>query len=334
MNIAVVGCGAWGRNYVRVLHEIRQDVVAVADKVPENLNFVRERYPSVRTTTDPGPLLADPSLKAMIIATPGATHTELVSAALRSGKHVLVEKPLALSAREGLQLVELARDRGLTLMVGHTFLYNNSVRKMKELAGAPETGRIYYLVARRNHAGSIREDLNVMWDLMPHDLSIFSYILEEKPAWVSAIGGSYLKNPRQDVVFLTVGYPSGALGNIQASWIDAGKVREVALVASRRRIVFDDLDPMEPVRVFERGVSAERAPDSFGEFQFLLRDGDVFSPRVNQHEPLKNQCQHFVECVEQRKRPLSDGQDGYDVVRVLEAADRSVREKGRAIELA
>jgi predicted dehydrogenase len=247
----------------------------------------------------------------------------------------LVEKPLTTTAADAESLIALSESKAITLMVGHTFLYNAAIRKVKEYLKQDELGRIYYLYAQRTNLGPIRHDVNAVWDLAPHDISIFNYLLDSTPLWVSAIGARVLHNRRDDVGFISLGYPGGIIGHIHVSWADPNKVREVVVVGSNKRIVFNDVDTLEPVRVFDRGVTlVQPEPTSFGEYHFLLRDGDITSPRIVASEPLKNQVAHFVECVTQHSCPLSDGWAGWEVVRVMEGIDRSIERNGAPIELA
>lgn len=334
LRVGVIGCGHWGKNYARVFAELKEtEVVACCDQIPQNLDAMKDRYPALRRTNDFREIVRDPSIDAVAIATPASSHYAIASEALKSGKHIVVEKPFALTTDECEEMIALAEAERRTLMVGHTFLYNDSVRKLGELVRSGSAGDIYYLNSRRNHLGLIREDVCAVWDLAPHDVAIFSYLTGSLPKAVTAAGGSFLKNGRPDVAFITLFYDRGVMGNIQVSWVDSNKVREVVVIGSKRRIVFDDLNPMESIRIYEKGISYDRDVDSFGEFQYLLRDGDIISPKVNHREPLKVQCQHFVECVTQGKTPLTDGQNGLDVVKVLLAISASIEKKGALVEI-
>ena len=269
-----------------------------------------------------------------MIATPASTHEALVRASLAAGRHVLVEKPMALQCAGSETLCDLADTCGRVLMVGYTFLYNAGVRKMKEMMVAEQFGQPYYLHATRTNLGPIRQDVNAAWDLAPHDLAIFSFLLDEQPLWASAVGTRVLKTNREDIAFATLGFKNDVVGNIHVSWADPNKVREVVAVGSRRRVVFDDLNNVERVRVFERGVSAgEPASDSFGEFKLLVRDGDIISPKVEPSEPLKNQCADFVRAIITGTPPLADGRFGAGVVRALVAIETSMRANGAAVEV-
>jgi predicted dehydrogenase len=255
---------------------------------------------------------------------------------LRAGKHVLVEKPITTKGDEAIELIDFAQSRGLTLMVGHTFLYNPGIRKLKDYIQQGDLGRVYYLYARRTNLGPIRRDVNALWDLAPHDISIFNYLLHSTPKWVSAVGSRVLRNHREDVGFISLSYPNDIVGNIHVSWADPNKVREVVVVGSNRRITFNDVNILEQVRVFEKGVepvATQSEISNYGEYQLQIRDGDIISPRIEASEPLKNQCNHFLECVTQGSRPLTDGWGGYAVVRVMEAIDRSLALNGAPVEV-
>jgi predicted dehydrogenase len=335
IGIGIIGCGYWGINYVRVFDELPGcRVLGVCDLSEDRLSRVRQRFPHVATYTDLSALLNEQT-EAIVVATPSSTHYMLARQCLLSGKHVLVEKPFVTEGvAEGERLIALAKDRQRTLMVGHTFLYNPSVRVMKEYVDAGDCGEIYYLHATRTNLGPIRKDANALWDLIPHDLSIFGYLLGSQPLWVSAVATRLLRNSREDVGFVTLAYPNGVLGHIHASWADPDKVREVVLVGSKRRVVFNDLNTRESIRIFEKGISpSETDVDSFGEFRLLIRDGDIVSPKVEAGEPLKNQCAHFLECMANGSRPLSDGVNGLEVVRTLLAIDESVRRNGAPVEV-
>jgi predicted dehydrogenase len=331
--IGIVGCGYWGVNYVRVFNELPDSVVThVCDQRQERLEMILHRFRGTRTSLHLEQFLDDGDLDAVVIATPASGHFEVAKACLEHDKHVLVEKPITTNSSDASTLVDLAGDRNLVLMVGHTFLFNAGVQATKQHLDSQEAGRIYYLHATRTNLGPIRTDVNAVWDLAPHDVSIFDYLLGVTPEWVSAVGSCVLGNCREDVGFVTLGYPDGVIGNIHVSWADPNKVREVVVVGSRMRIVFNDLDPQERVRVFHKGISAVPSEvESFGEFRFLLRDGDIVSPLVESSEPLKNQSAHFLECIRNGTTPLSDGAVALRVVKVMEAIDRSMQKKGAPV---
>ena len=334
LRIAVIGCGYWGMNYVRIFNELLESrLVAVCDGRLERLREVEWRFPNVQATMHVDEIASHPDIDAVVVCTEATTHFEVTRRLLSSGKHVLVEKPLTTTSAEAQELIALAEAKSAILMVGHTFVFNAGIQKMKEYVQAGQ-GRVYYLYARRTNLGPIRQDVNALWDLAPHDIAIFNYLLDSVPEWVSAVGGKVLRNCRHDVGFISVGYPGNIIGHIHVSWADPDKAREVVIVKSDRRIVFNDLNGVEQVRVFEKGVrTVEEEPLNYGELRFEIREGDIISPRIKPVEPLKNQCRHFVECVRLGQRPISSGIDGRDVVRVLEAVNRSMEYKGQQVEV-
>jgi predicted dehydrogenase len=335
VRLALVGFGYWGPNYARVLNDLPDAALSfVCDRSAERLALVRQRYRAVATCDDVEALFARDDVDAVVIATPASTHTALARAALERGLHVLVEKPMALDVESCAGLCRLADSVGRVLMVGYTFLYNAGVRKMKEQLSAELFGRPYYLHATRTNLGPIRHDVNAVWDLAPHDVAIFNYLLDQEPRWASAVGTRVLKNDRDDIAFATLGYDNDVVGNIHVSWADPNKVREVVAVGSRRRVVFNDLNDAERVRVFERGVSVGDAiADSYGEFKLLVRDGDIISPKVEPSEPLKNQCGEFVEAILRGRSPLATARFGLGVVRTLVAIEKSMQARGAAVEV-
>jgi predicted dehydrogenase len=321
-------------NYVRVFSELVESrVVTVCDQSPERLKEVSRRFPGVYLTSQIDDAISQPGVDAVVVCTEATTHFNVTRRLLLAGKPTLVEKPLTTTSAEAEKLIDLAESNSTILMVGHTFVFNAGVRKVKEYV-QKDSGRVYYLYARRTNLGPIRRDVNALWDLAPHDIAIFNYLLDSTPLWVSAVGGKVLRNCRDDVGFISLGYPDNVLAHVHVSWADPDKAREVVVVKSDKRIVFNDLNGIEQVRVFEKGVSPiEQEPLNYGEFRFEIRDGDIISPRIEPVEPLKHQCRHFVECVRTGKRPISSGVEGRDVVRVLEAVNRSIECKGLQIEI-
>jgi len=334
VGIAVVGCGYWGMNYVRIFNElVDARVVAVCDQSADRLKEVSRRFPGVYLTTQVDDAASQPGVDAVVVCTEATTHYNVTRRLLLAGKHILVEKPLTTIAADSDKLIDLAESNSAILMVGHTFLFNAGVSKVKEYMQKGD-GRVYYLYARRTNLGPIRRDVNALWDLAPHDIAIFNFLLNSTPLWVSAVGGKVLRNCRDDVGFISLGYPDNVLAHVHVSWADPDKAREVVVVKSDKRIVFNDLNGIEQVRVFEKGVSpVEQEPLNYGEFRFEIRDGDIISPRIEPVEPLKHQCRHFLECVRTGKRPISSGREGRDVVRVLEAVNRSIELKGLQVEV-
>ena len=335
IRIGIIGCGYWGINYVRVFNELPESqVVAVCDRRQERLAEVGKRFPGLASTTDLQDLLSAKNIDAIIVCTEAASHYPIVSECLSANKHVLVEKPMTTKASDAERLIELADAKQVVLMIGHTFLYNDGIRKVKTYIMQGDMGKVYYLYSRRTNLGPIRQDVSALWDLAPHDISIFNYFLDGSPEWVSAVGARVLGNGRADVGFMSLGYPDSVVGHVHTSWADPHKVREVVVVGSDKRIVFDDLNAQERVRVFEKGVKRmDPQEGGYGEFQFLMRDGDIIIPNVEASEPLKNECKHFLECINLHCQPLTDGKNGLDVVRVMEAVDRSIDLRGAPVEV-
>lgn len=333
LGVLIVGCGYWGVNYVRVLGELPgARVVAICDPREGRLREVGRRFPGVALCTALEDALTLAGVEAAVICTGATTHYEVAKRCLEAGKHLLIEKPVATSVADAETLTALAERQHLTLMVGHTFLYNAGVRRVKAYIDEGQLGRLRYLYARRTNLGPIRFDVNALWDLAPHDLSIFNALLGAEPAWVSAVGCRVLGNSREDVGFISLGYPDGLVGNIHVSWVDPNKVRELVVVGSEKRVVFDDTNALEQVRVFEKGVQQAEA-SSYGEFHFQMRDGDIISPKIEASEPLKTQCAHFAECVMKGEQPLTDGYAGLAVVRAMAAIDASVAQNGAPVAL-
>ena len=332
----MIGCGYWGTNYVRVFNELPSvRLVGACDQRVERLAELQHRYPDVAVSTDVSDIMSNPAIDAVLVSTQASSHYELGLRCLEAGKHVLMEKPLTTRAVDAEHLIEVSKNYGLTLMVGHTFLYNPAVKKLKEYVSARASGPVFYLYARRTNLGPIRDDVNAVWDLAPHDVSIFNFLLDGEPEWVSAAGACPLRTSREDVGFITLGYPDEVLGHIHVSWADPNKTREVVAVCEEKRIVFNDLDALESVRVFEKGVT-RRLPLNGAiptEPSFAAREGRIVSPPIESAEPLRRQCEEFIRCVETRTPPLTDGQGGLSVVRVMEALDRSIAESGSPIRV-
>lgn len=335
VGVAIIGCGYWGVNYVRVFDELpRARIVTVCDQRVERLHEIGERFNGITTTTNLDDALQMDGVDIAIVCTGATTHYAVTRKCLEAGKHVLVEKPMATDVDDANHLIQIAEENNVILMVGHTFLYNSAIAKVEEYLQKPDSGGVYYLYSRRTNMGPIRYDVNALWDLAPHDVSIFNHLVGENPVWVSAVGVHALKGENEDVGFVSLGYPSGVVANIHVSWVDPNKVRELVIVCSDKRIVFDDLNALERVKIFEKGVApAPNEASSFGEHHFLMRDGDIHSPKIQVSEPLKNQCNHLLDCIETSKSPLTDGQAGLDVVRVMAGIDRSMKQNGAPVWL-
>lgn len=328
LNVLIVGCGYWGKNYVRIFNELEDaNVLALCDKDPDKLAAVSERFAGSQTYTELSEALQEPELDAVVVCTVAKTHFDVVSQCLEAGKHVLVEKPMTTTVADGETLQRLAKNNKVTLMVGHTFMYNASVEKLKTLLDAPEFGQLHYLHSSRTHLGLIRQDVNALWDLAPHDVSIFNYLVGSEPLWVSAVA-SKLLGEREDVGFINLGYENGVIANIHATWANPNKVRELVAVGSKQRISFDDANKEAPVQVLERGV--ERLANG----ELNIREGEASLPSVAASEPLKAQSQHFVHAVQTGTAPRTDAAEGLAVVRVMVAADESIAKNGQPVSLA
>jgi predicted dehydrogenase len=336
VGVALIGCGYWGKNYVRVLKElIEVETVAVCDSRAIRLKEIEEAFTGIETTTEVDEVLASDRIHAVIVATPATAHYDVTRRALLAGKHVLVEKPLTTVTDEGLELVALAERLGLTFSVGHTFLHNAAVEKMREYIASGQIGDLHYLYSRRTNLGPIRQDVSAFWDLAPHDVSIFNYLTQRSPQWVSAVASRPLRNGNADVGFATIGYGDDLVAHLHVSWADPFKVREVVAVGSQQRIVFDDINASEPIRVYEKGVrSVQHDQDGYGELPYRIRDGDIVSPKIEAREPLKSQVLSFLRDMALGERPKSDGWVGLSVVEVMRAIDASVERNGSPIEIA
>jgi len=328
VGVVVVGCGAWGRNLVRTFHGLPGSrLVAICDTDAARLEQMGRQFPGVDTTTDLGRCLADPAVEAVVVGASAAAHESLALAAVAAGKHVYVEKPLALSVAGAERVVQAAAEADRVLMVGHLLLYHQAVLYLKELIDGGELGDLYYLYSQRVNLGVVRQDENALWSFGPHDVSIMNFLMGAGPESVTANGHAYLQPGVEDVVFVNLRYPGGRMGQIQLSWLDPHKIRRLTLVGSRKMAVFDDMSPGEKVRIYDKGAEISREYATYGEY-LGLRHGDVVIPRLALREPLAAEGEHFLDCVRSGRAPRSDGRSGLDVVRVLEAASRSLAADG------
>ncbi len=338
-NIAVVGLGYWGPNLARNVASLPvARLHTLCDQQSNRLAQVARQYPGIKTQTDYSAVLADPEVNAVIIATPVHTHYDLTLSALKAGKHVMVEKPLAQTSAQCLELIAMAEKHHLILMAGHIFIYNAAVRKVKEYIRSGELGEVYYIYSQRLNLGIIRQDVNALWNFAPHDISILCYWLDAAPERVMARGYSYIQPGIEDVIFMNLDFPGGIGSNVHISWLDPNKIRCMTVVGSKKMVVYDDVSADAKIRIYDKGVTKKpnnTSPgryESFGEFQLMLRAGDVLIPSFNFPEPLKIECQHFVECIQSGKQPITDGYDGLRVVRVLEAAQEAIA-SAKAVEM-
>jgi predicted dehydrogenase len=335
IRLGFIGCGYWGPNLVRNFAELEGCLVAsVAELDGERRQRVSARHPAARVVADHRELLADSAIDAVVIATNLAAHYEVARDALEAGKHVLIEKPMTDDPAEAAELVRLAGERSLLLMTGHTFLFNHAVRDVRRRIDGGELGKILYLHTERTNLGPIRRDTNVIWDLAAHDVSMFLHLLGASPDTVAANGGSYLKAGRPDVVFASLRFASGVIGNIHVSWLDPCKVRRLTVIGDAKMLLFDDMEMLEPIRIFDKGVEQGKRYDTFGEFQLVLRDGDILIPKVHLSEPLKSECAAFIHALRTGEPPLSGGEFSLAVVRVLAAMQASLEQGGIPVPVA
>jgi predicted dehydrogenase len=305
----------------------------MCDLDTKRLAHLQELYPDIEAVTDYQRLLNGSSLDAIVVATPVSQHFSQARAALTAGKHTFIEKPMASCSAECEELLQIADEADLTLMVGHTFLYSSAVQKIKEIVDSGDLGEIRYINCRRLNLGLFQKDINVAWDLAPHDISIILYILGEFPTSVNCQGNAHVTAGIEDVTNISLSFRSKRFATIQSSWLEPRKVREMTIVGTRRMIVYDDLEPNEKIRVYD--VRVERPPhyDTFAEFQYSYHYGDIYIPHLRQEEPLRALAQHFVDCVQKKSKPVTSGQDGLDLVRILEGASKSLRANGAPIML-
>lgn len=334
VRIGIIGFGYWGPNLTRNFMELPStELVAVADLNPHRRKHVEDRYTTVRTT-DNYENFFNGSVDAVAIATPPATHYKIAKACLEHGLHCLIEKPLAQNVREAKELIEIAEQKNLRLMVGHTFEYSPAVREIRRYIDEGQLGEIYYIDSVRTNLGLFQPNTDVMWDLAPHDISIIHYLLRSEPKKVIAHGGSFVSRAlnQQDVAYLHIEYEGGKTANVRVSWLDPNKTRRTTIVGSKKMLVYDDVETLEKIRIYDRGVDVLPYTDTFGEFQCSYRYGDVTIPHISWSEPLHIECQHYADCIIDGTTPQSDGYSGLNVVKVLEAARLSL-EVGGAVEV-
>ncbi|MCR4337354.1 MAG: Gfo/Idh/MocA family oxidoreductase [Candidatus Omnitrophica bacterium] len=336
ITIGVIGCGHWGPNHIRIFNHLPSSSVKIcADMSEDRLQAVALLYPQVQRTKHYQEILKDPEIDAVCISTPTDTHFQLTKEALEAGKHVLCEKPLALRPEECLQLQVLAEKKKKMLMVGHIFLFNLGIARLKEYIEAGQLGRIHYAHSSRTNLGPFRYDVNALWDLAPHDISIFNYLLGSAPLNVSARGVRCLGTSLEDLAFVSLEYPNQILVNLHVSWLDPKKNRQITIVGDQKMVTWDDLDNEGPIKLYDKHVEkGSRFYENYGEFQLLSREGSITIPHMAFHEPLKLQGQYFLECIFQNRHPEKcDAQKAYDVVRTLQAAQESMQKNGAPVEV-
>jgi predicted dehydrogenase len=334
IKIGVVGCGYWGPNLVRNFRSLSDcSLKMMCDTSEARLTHLKSVYPEIKAATNYTHMLNGINIDAVVIATAVKSHYPLAKASLLAGKHTFIEKPMAGSSEHCDELIEIAQKKGLVLMTGHTFLYSPVVRKIKEIIENGDIGEIRYICARRLNLGLFQKDINVAWDLAPHDISIILSIMGEQPISVNCQGSAHITPGVEDVTTMWLTFPKQRTAIIHSSWLDPRKVREMTIVGSKRMIVYDDVAPLEKIRVFDTRVERPPHYDTFAEFQYAYHYGDVYAPYIKQEEPLKTECQHFLDCIKHGTTPLSDGRQGSELVRILEASSESLKKGGAPVEL-
>lgn len=332
ISVGVIGCGYWGPNLVRNFRSLTQcKMQAICDVSTNRLAHMRTLYPEVETYEDYRSLLNEDGPQAVVVALPVRLHHPVAKECLLAGKHVLIEKPLASSSAECEELIALAKARNLTLMVGHTFLYSAAVRRIEEIVRSGDIGEIRCITARRLNLGLYQKDINVAWDLAPHDISIILHILGEFPLTVNCQGNAHVTPGVEDVTNMSLSFRRNRFATIQSSWLEPRKVREMTVVGTRRMIVYDDLQTSEKIRIYDARVERPPHYDTFAEFHYSYHYGDSYIPHIQQEEPLKVECQHFLHCIATGARPISSGQDGLNLVRILEASSQSLKSNGAPV---
>ncbi len=331
VGIAVIGAGAWGKNHIRVFSENpRAKIKYICDSDSSKLLPLQKLYPQVNLVEDPSSILQDPEVQGVVIASSASSHYALTREALLADKDVLVEKPMALNKEDAQELVDLSERRRQILMVGHLLIYHPAVERLKGMVQSGELGKIHYIYTQRVNLGVIRQDENALWSFAPHDLSVILYLLEEEPTVVSAHGESYIQKGIEDVVFLSLRFADGKMANIHMSWLDPHKLRKITIVGSKKMVVFDDMEASEKLKIYDKGVKSV-SYDTYGEY-LSLRFGDITIPSIKMVEPLKAEADHFIHCIESRKKPKTGGRDGLRVVQLLIAAQQSLSEGGVPIK--
>lgn len=336
VTVGIIGCGHWGPNYIRVLsNHPRVKVPVCSDLSEDRLKSIQSLFPGIAATKDYKDILKNKEVDAVCIATPTNTHFAVAKESLEHNKHVLCEKPLALKPEECLELKSLASQKKKVLMVGHIFLFNAGIIKLKEYIKGGELGDIQYAHSERTNLGPFRYDVNALWDLAPHDISIFNFLFDSCPVGVSARGQKCLGTSLEDLAFATLEYPKNTLVNIHVSWLDPKKVRQITMVGNKKMVIWDDLDNVGPIKLYDKHVEKTATfYETYGEFQLLSKEGSIMIPKVDFGEPLKTQSQYFIQCIEQGKPPdLVDAQKGFDVVKTLCAIQESMDNKGKYVTL-
>ena len=335
VKLGLIGCGAWGKNLLRNFANLPGcALLSCCDENPKEIQKLSPSYPGIKFTQDPREIIENTNLDAVVIVTPPASHFRLCKAAIMADKDVFVEKPLVLDTKEGEELVELAEKKKKILMVGHIMEYHAATLKLKEYIDKGELGRVYYLYSSRVNLGKVRDIENALWSFAPHDISMILFLLEKEPVSVTATGQCYLQKDKgiEDVVFMNMRFDDGTMAHVHVSWLDPHKERRLTVVGDKKMAVFDDARSAEKIWIYDKGVETKQDYSTYGEY-LSLRFGDVVIPNIPATEPLRVECQHFIECVKSRKAPRSDGRDGLRVSKVLDAAQRSLKSGGSSVEI-
>jgi predicted dehydrogenase len=335
IKVGIIGCGYWGPNLIRNFNENYQtDLRYACDLDDQRLERIKVRYPAVTVTKNYKDLLTDKDVHVVAIATPVYTHYRFAKEALEAGKHLLIEKPMTSNSKEAGTLVNLAEKKNLLIFVDHTFIYTGAVKKMKEVISSQNLGDIYYFDSVRVNLGLFQPDINVVWDLAPHDISIMDYLIPGKPKSVVAIGGSHTGNNIEDIAYVTVVYSSELMAHFHINWMSPVKIRRIIIGGSKKMIVFDDLDPSEKIKIYDKGILLAKTDKKvFYQNIIQYRIGDMYAPKIDQTEALKGLIDHLADCIKKKKKPITDGESGLRVVRILEAADKSIKKGGAKITL-
>ena len=330
IKIGVVGCGYWGPNLIRNFVALKDaEVVIAVDKKEERLKHIQSLYPAIQISKNHNDLFKN-GLDAAVVATPPAIHYEIALDCLNNGLHTFVEKPITLNSLECENLIKLAHQKQLTLMVGHTYEYNPAVRKVKEIIQSGELGKIYYINAVRVNLGLFQSDLDVIWDLAPHDISILHFLLDKDPISIQAVGVDCIFSDKNDLAYMHIQFPDNISAHLRVSWLDPQKVRQITIVGSKKMLVYDDIENMEKIKIYDKGVEKPPYTDTFADFQCSYHYGDIVIPNVQFSEPLRIESQHFIDCIrDESLQPISSGEQGLLVVKTLEAAQRSLQNNGQ-----
>ncbi len=334
INVGVIGFGYWGPNLVRNFYEQSQsDVVAVCDSKPDKLLLAQKRYPTIKTCSNYEEICDDPEIDAVIIATPVSTHYEFAMNALQKGKHVFITKPIADSSKNASILINEAKKRGLILMVDHTFVYTSAVRKIRELIASNELGDIFYFDSVRVNLGLFQHDVNVIWDLAVHDLSIMDYVLQLRPRAVSATGISHINNEPENIAYLTLFFDNKLIAHIHVNWLAPVKVRRTLISGNKKMIVYDDLEPSDKLKIYDKGITVNNSIENVYKMLISYRTGDMWAPKLELCEALSVETSHFIDCIKNGEKPVTDGASSLRVVKIIEAATQSMKNRGQPVEL-